>query len=116
MTMDFLFKSNAPGYRGKGKASPPAQSMTSFLGSLWCSLFGGGAAPAYRKKGETNGATAPEASPCFAGLSQTPQYKTPPEPSDPEPEPSPCDEPAAEECPCDEPEVIPQEIHIYPNG
>ena len=115
--MDNLFKSNAPGYRskGNGKASPPTQNATGFLTGLWCALFGGGAAPAYRTK-EGTGATAPGASPCFAGLSQTPQYKTPPELSDPEPELSPCDEPVAEECPCDEPEVIPREIHIYPNG
>ena len=114
--MDFLFKSNAPGYRSKGKASPPTQNA-GFLAGLWCSLFGGGAAPAYRTKGETNGATAPGASPCFAGLSQTPQYKTRPETvSDPEPQASPCGEPTAEDCPCDEPEVIPQEIHIYPGG
>lgn len=93
--MDFLFRSNAPAYQGKGqgtgKASPPTQSVTGFLSGLWCTLFGGGAAPSY--KGETNGATASSASPWFAGLSQTPQYKTPPEPSDPEPEPSPSDEP-----------------------
>ena len=35
-------------------------------------------------KGEKDGATAPDASPCWAGLSQTPQYQTPPERSDPE--------------------------------
>ena len=114
--MDYLFRSNVPGYRGKGKASPTTQGVTGFLAGLWCSLFGGGAAPSYRTKGETNGATAPEASPCWAGLSQTPQYKAPPEQSsDPEPEGSPCGEPQAEECPCDEPEVIPREIHIYPS-
>ncbi len=114
--MDYLFKSNAPGYRskGKGKVSPSTSSAFGFLADLWCSLFGGEAAPAYRNKGETSGATAPGASLCFAGLSQTPQYKAPLEPSEPEPEPSPCDEPAAEECPCEEPEVIPREIHIYP--
>lgn len=114
--MDFLFKSNAPGYRSKGKVPPSTQSIGGFLADLWCSLFGGAATPAYHKKGETSGATAPDASPCWAGLSQTPQYKTPPVPSDPEPETPPCGEPVAEECSCDEPEVIPREIHIYPGG
>lgn len=116
--MDFLFRSNAPGYRGKGKASPTTQNATGFLAGLWCALFGGGEAPAYRAKGKTNGLTAPEASPCWAGLSQTPQYRTPPEPvSDPEPDQgSPCSEPPAEECPCDVPEGVPPEIHIYPGG
>jgi hypothetical protein len=117
--MDFLFRSNVPTYQGKdkGKASPSTQSARGLLAGLWCALFGGGATPAYKTKGQTSGATALDASPCWAGLSQTPQYKTPPEHlSDPEPELSPCDEPVAEECPCDEPEVIPREIHIYPNG
>ena len=67
--MDFLYKRNAPSYKGKGKASPPTQGVTGFLSGLWCSLFGGGAVPSYRNKGETNGATAPDASPCWAGLS-----------------------------------------------
>ena len=114
--MDFLFRSNAPGYRGKdkGKASPPTQNATGFLSGLWCALFGGGVAPAYRTKAGT-GATAPGASPCWAGLSQTPQYKAPPEPAgDPEPEVSPLGEPMAEDCSGDEPQVIPSEIHIYP--
>ncbi len=116
--MDFLFRSNAPGYRSKGKASPSAPSTGGFLANLWCSLFGGGAAPSYRSKGQASGATAPDASPCWAGLSQTPQYKAPPEPSDqPEPEPSsPGDDVPEQDCPCDEPAVIPQEIHIYPGG
>ena len=110
--MDFLFRSNVPGYKGKVSST---HSATGFLAGLWCALFGGGGAPTYRKKGEKDGATASDASPCWTGLSQTPPYRTPPEPgSDPEPEAPPCGEPEAEECPCDAPEVIPREIHIYP--
>ncbi len=108
--MDFFNRAKPPAY--KGKAQPPTQS-TGFLAGLWCALFGGGAAPAYRRKGETSGATAPDASPCWAGLSGTPQYKTPPEPvGEPEPEVPPMGEPMAEDC-SSEPEEVPPEIHIY---
>lgn len=109
--MNFLFRSSVPGYKGKASST---HNATGFLAGLWCALFGGGGAPTYRKKGEKDGATAPDASPCWSGLSGTPQYKTPPEPvSEPEPEVPPMGEPMAEDC-SSEPEGMPPEIHIYP--
>jgi hypothetical protein len=112
--MDFFNRTKPPAYKGNAQ---PSQGASGFLTGLWCALFGGGAAPAYRSKGQTNGSTASEASPCWMGLSQTPQYKAPTEPpSDPEPEVPPCGgEPMDEESP-DEPDVEPREIHIYPGG
>jgi hypothetical protein len=114
--MDFIYRSTPPGY--KGKAKQLRQGGAGFLSGLWCYLFGGGAAPGYRAKDETNGATSPVVPRCWWGLTAAPQYRTPPAaPSDPEPEVPPCGEPTAEDCSC-EPDagVVPREIHIYPGG
>ena len=111
--MDIL-RSNPPAYRGKAASS--TQGRAGFLSGLWCYLFGGGAAPGYRVKDETSGATAPVVSRCWWGLTAAPQYATAPErTSEPELEGEPTGEPLAEDCPC-EPGVEPREIHIYPGG
>ncbi len=113
--MDFLQRSNLPGYRGKAKQ--PVQAGTGFLSGLWCYLFGSRATPTYRTKHE-DGATAPVVSRCWWSVSATPQYKAPPEaaPSDQDSQVPPCGGlPTESDCSCDsEPGVEPREIHFIP--
>ena len=110
--IDLIYRTQAPGYRGT--ATPPT-ARTGLLSGVWCYLFGGGTAPAY-KTIDGRGATAPTVSRCWWSLTGSPQYRTPPVPpaSEPEPEASPCDgAPLAEDCSC-EPHVEAREIHVYP--
>jgi len=75
--MEFLYRSKPPAYRGS--CPPPQQASNGFLSGIWCNLFGGGGAPAYRTKGGTTGAAGPTGSRCFWQIAPTsPPYKAAP--------------------------------------
>ena len=111
--IDFI-RSKVPPY--KGQKQPTTSGGTGMLSGLWCYLFGGGAAPAYRRPSDggvnDGGATAPVVSRCWWSLTGTPQYQTPPAPS--APEDTPCNGDPGDDPTGDEP-AIGREIHIYPS-
>ena len=110
--IDFI-RSKVPPYKGPNQ---PTMSGAGMLSGLWCYLFGGGAAPAYRRPSDggvnDGGATAPVVSRCWWSFSGSPQYQTPPTPS--APDDAPCDVEQGGDPMGDEP-AIGREIHIYPS-
>jgi hypothetical protein len=85
MTMEFLYRTATPAYRGC--TPPPTQAPTSFLAGLWCSLFGA-AKPAYQTR-DANGAPAPVEPRCFWQVVPSAQaYKAAPSVTSSEPEPT----------------------------
>jgi hypothetical protein len=109
--IDLIYRSKAPAYKG---ATPTTNNRAGLLSGLWCYLFGGGSAPAYRGT-NTNGATAPVPSRCWWSFAGSPRYKAPPPvASDPDQAAPPDEgEPTGEDCAGAGP-VVTREIHIYP--
>lgn len=107
--MEILYRTAPPAYRG---CSPQPKQRNGLLSGLWCYLFGGGSAPAYRTKNGKNGSAAPVVSRCWwQAFPSTPEYKPAPSPDlgTATGDGAECECPASDE---ETPEDVPSEVYI----